>query len=213
MISLNTIGKISEKIYIGARKWYKPTNFKGLKYNPAETVGDTFVLSKETINANKIEKILSPNATKIELSNYNTGISDHRISKLGVTKRVNFPVFDKTEFPASYLFEDLNGMIRQKPHLYFNLLEVKPEFARQGIGTSVLKHVIECAKKEGYEGRVMLDAIGFPGTKTYIPSPALQTWKVGFRFVDENKNKIMEEVQARLRPLTDAPVGTMYLPI
>ena len=212
MLTINAISKYSGTLLRGIEKWSKPSSFKGLKYEPKSIIGDTLEIHQKAVSA-KIEKILSPEAMKIEVSTYNTGIKDNRISQLGVTKRVNFPVFDKSEFPISYLFEDSNGMLRQKPHLYFGLLEVKPEFARQGIGTAVLKHVIECSKKEGYEGRVMLDAIGFPGTKTYIPSPALQTWKAGFRFVDESKNKIMEEVQKGIRPLTDAPTGTMYLPV
>lgn len=211
--TINTIKKYSGTLLKDAEKWSKQSFFKGLKYEPELFVGDTVEISQKSVKSKTIEKILSPDAMKIELGTYETGIKDNRISQLGVTKRVNFPVFDKSEFPISYLFEDANGMIRQKPHLYFNLLEVKPEFARQGAGTAALKRVMECSKNEGYEGRVMLDAIGFPGTKTYIPSPALQTWKLGFRFIDENKNKIMEEVQKGIRPLTDAPVGTMYIPV
>ena len=210
---IGAIGKYSGTLIKGAKRWIAPRSFEGLKYKPEAVIGDTLEITKKTVKTNTIEKIMSPEAMKIELCTYNTGNKDYRISQLGVTKRVNFPVFDKSEYPVSYLFEDANGMIRQKPHLYFGLLEVKPEFARQGAGTAALKHVIECSKQEGFEGRVMLDAIGFPGTKTYIPSPALQTWKVGFRFVDENKNRIMEEVQKGIRPLTDAPVGTMYLPV
>lgn len=207
MISIYSLNK-----FIGVRKWSKPSNIKGLQYK-SEFLGDTINISAKTVKKEAIEKITTSEALKIMLEKYNTGIKDPRIAQLGVTKRVNFPVFDKNEFPISYLFEDKNGMIRQKPHLYFGLLEVKPEFARQGAGTNALKKVIECSKNEGYEGRVMLDAIGFPGTKTYIPSPALSTWKVGFRFTDENKNKIMEEVMSGKRPLTDAPFGTMYFPV
>ena len=45
---------------------------------------------------------------------------------------------------------------------------------------------------------------------TKIPSPSLAHWKCGFRFADENNNKIMKRVLNGDLPLENAPEGYMY---
>ena len=123
----------------------------------------------------------------------------------------NFEGHD-TKFPSKFICIDSNGNRRLKPHVYIKMVEIRPEYARQGIFTRTMKKLINIIKADKEcKGRIILDArkIESPDM-TQIPSPSLAHWKCGFRFVNKEDNEIMKRVLKNELPLEEAPEGTMY---
>ncbi len=67
-----------------------------------------------------------------EITKFETGISDYRLAMLKVEKRVNCDI-GNTDYPIDYTFMNEYGQIRLKPHLYLDGIQVKKEYARQGV--------------------------------------------------------------------------------
>lgn len=173
-------------------------------------------LAKDTVElsaATQSPEIL-PNNPMIIIGKFNSGINDSRFESFWTEYRAyDFQGYDN-HFPNNYLCIDSMGDKRLKPHIYLNMVEVKPEFARQGVYSEAIRKLIEVSKKEGCEGRIILDSMKIESpTMTKIPSPSLAHWKNGFRFANPENNKIMERVLKGELPLEDAPSGTMYLPV
>ena len=143
---------------------------------------------------------------------YRHEINDPRFLFFNMEYRAyNFEGHD-TKFPSKFVCIDSNGDRRLKPHVYIKMVEIRPEYARQGVFTRTMKRLINLIKEdEECEGRIILDArkIESPDM-TQIPSPSLAHWKCGFRFVNKEDNKIMERVLKNELPLEEAPEGTMY---
>ena len=142
---------------------------------------------------------------------FDNGIHDKRFAAF-CTDYCAYDFEGYEKFPNNYVCIDSKGDRRLKPHVYLKYVEVKPEFARQGLYSNAVKKLIALAKLDwDCEGRITLDArkVESP-TITKIPSPSLAHWKCGFRFIGENNNKIMEKVLKGELPLEDAPEGTMY---
>lgn len=143
-----------------------------------------------------------------------TGIRDKRfVNFCAEYHAYNFEGYEK--FPNDYVCIDSNGDRRLKPHVYFKYVEIKPEYARQGIYSNAVKKLIELVKLDREcEGRIILDArkVESP-TMTKIPSPSLAHWKNGFRFVNLENNEMMERVLKGELSLEAAPEGTMYFPL
>lgn len=77
----------------------------------------------------------------------------------------------------------------------------------KGIGTELIKSAIKESKKRGFNGRIHLMAYDAkPPTPFY--------YKCGLRFVDENKNKLMENFLKTKGAQLDEKIqqGLMYLP-
>ena len=143
---------------------------------------------------------------------YHHEVKDPRFLFFNMEYRAyNFEGYD-TKFPNKYVCIDSKGERRLKPHVYIKMVEIRPEYARQGIFTRTMKKLTNLIKKdEECEGRIILDARKIEGSEmTQIPSPSLAHWKCGFRFVNKEDNKIMERVLRKELPLEDAPEGTMY---
>jgi len=168
---------------------------------------DIFELS----SSDGFPEVLMYNPSIVE-SRIDTGIKDSRFSYFCTAYRAyNHEGYDD-KFPSNYVCIDSNGERRLKPHIYLGLVEIKPEYARQGIFTNAMKRLSKFAKNEdGCEGRIILDAHKIDGVfVTQIPSPSLAHWKCGFRFANNENNKIMEKVLNGELPLEDAPEGAMY---
>ena len=165
--------------------------------------------------------VFEHNANSPELLSYNppiisgkfdAGIKDSRFENLTMEfHSYNYEGYD-TKFPNNYVYIDSNGDRRLKPHIYIRMVEIKPEFARQGVYTNTIKKLTDLLKNDKEcQGRIILEArkIESP-TMTKIPSPALAHWKCGFRFVNEENNKIMKQVLRGELPPEKAPEGTMF---
>lgn len=146
-----------------------------------------------------------------KISEYDIGIKDSRLQGLIVQKREN--MLQYCLVPPEYIYTDEDGVNRLKPHLYIKYIVVKPEFLRQGVSRDVAKRVVELSKKEGFEGRVLLDSSPIKGTRSYISNPAIAHWANGFRFYGKNDLEQMLSVLNGERPPEEAPGGTMYYPI
>lgn len=155
-------------------------------------------------------EVLSYNPPIVE-GKFNHGITDHRFATFHTEYRAyNFEGFD-TIFPNDYVCIDSVGDRRLKPHIYLNMVEIKPKFARKGAYKNAINQLVEASKFEGCEGRIILEARKMEAPDmAKIPSPSLAHWKCGFRFVNEDYNKIMKRVLKGELPLEDAPEGTMY---
>lgn len=111
--------------------------------------------------------------------------------------------------PKSYTFIDNAGVKRIKPHLYLSGLQLNStEPKGLGTGKKILQDLIQKSKKEGFEGRVRLNAevlTGNPGND----HPAVKYYKAGFRALDKNTNQTLEKIAAREIPnynLGDVPM-------
>ena len=174
-------------------------NIPMLKHVPPEK--DIYVKGTADLFAEKIEPL------KVEINEI--GINELTAEKHSYTK-----TFRDEIFPEEYVCKDLNCITRLKPHIYIKMIEVKPEYARQGICSKIEQKIIEMAKNNEFEGRVVLNSAKIEAPDmTQIPSPSLVHWKNGFRFADKNNNEIMEKVMSGELPLEDAPEGTMYYPL
>ncbi len=118
-----------------------------------------------------------------EISTFDTGINDNRLVMLKVMKRVNCDIAN-TNYPISYTFMGEYGQIRLKLHLYLDGIQVKKEYARQGICYNTEKQIVELSKKEGFGGRVILLADKMSKADTPIVRSSLAHWKSGFRFCE-----------------------------
>ena len=169
-------------------------------------------LKKDTFEySEKSPEILSYSPPIIDGS-LSTKIQDSRFYALNTEYRAyNFEGTD-TKFPENYVCIDSHGDRRLKPHVYIDLVAIQPEYARKGIYSKTIKKLAQIALLEdGCEGRMILEARKVKlKCKTDIPSPSLAHWKNGFRFVDNEKNIIMQKVLAGELPLESAPEGTMY---
>ena len=146
---------------------------------------------------------------------YPSGIKDNRFLLFETEyKAYDFEGYDNI-FPNNYVCIDSIGDRRLKPHIYLKIAEIKPEFARQGAYTSAIKKLVNTAKNDiECEGRITLEAHKIEGPLTaHIPSPSLAHWKCGFRFANEENNKIMKRVLNGELSLEAAPEGTMYYPL
>ena len=149
----------------------------------------------------------------IVIGKFDSGIKDDRLKNFWTEYRAyNFEGYGD-RYPNNYICIDTKGERRLKPHIYLNMVEVKPDFARQGVYSKALKSLIEASKKEGCEGRITLDSLKVSYAETKIPSPSIAHWKNGFRFADPENNKIMQKVLKGELPLDQAPEGSMYLEI
>ena len=168
---------------------------------------DTLILSE----AAKTHKRLSDKPYIVQ-GKFNSGINDDRFEVFLTEYRAyDFPGYDN-KFPSNYTFVDSLGDTRLRPHIYLKMVEVKPEFARQGVYSEAIKKLIEASKREGCEGRITLDSMQIEREgMTQIPSPSLAHWKAGFRFANSENNSIMEKVLRGELPLEQAPTGSMYL--
>ena len=143
---------------------------------------------------------------------YHHEVKDPRFLYFNMEYRAyNFEGYD-TKFPSSFVCIDSKGERRLKPHVYIKMVEIRPEYARQGVFTRTMKKLANMIKEdEECEGRIILDARKIESPEmTKIPSPSLAHWKCGFRFVNKEDNKIMERVLKNELPLEEAPEGTMY---
>jgi len=195
-------------------------SFKNMSYNAFLKIkGKTCHAYRSLLRTNQLNKdtfTLSPP----EKLAYNPGIiigdtkfdlNDNRFYNFK-TEYVayNFEGYD-IRFPNNYVCIDSQGDRRLKPHIMLKLVEVKPEFARQGAYSSAIKKLFEASKQEGCEGRIILNARKIESPlMTKIPSPSIAHWKCGFRFAEENLNKIMKRVLNGDLPLENAPEGYMY---
>ena len=173
----------------------------------------------KTLNQDKFERSVNKDSPEILWDNpgiiegkFNSGVNDERLMAFSTEYRAyNFEGYE-SKFPNSYVCIDSKGDRRLKPHIYLNMVAVKPDFARQGVYLNAMRELAEAAKLEkGCEGRIVLDARKiYSDDFVSIPSPSLAHWKCGFRFIDEEKNRIMQKVlMGELSP-ADAPEGTMY---
>ena len=153
-----------------------------------------------------------PNTPITVVRVFDSKIDDTRLKYFATEfKAYNYKTSD-IFFPNRYLCKDSSGEIRLKPHIYLSFVMVKPEYARQGAFTNVMKQLIEVAKNDSEcEGRIILHATKMktPGM-VKIPSPSLAYWKCGFKFANEEDNKIMGKVLNGELPLEKAPEGIMY---
>ncbi len=143
---------------------------------------------------------------------FESGIKDFRLSSFATEYRAyNFEGYGD-KFPSEYVCIDSKGDRRLRPHIYLNFVEVKPEYARLGVYKNAMKKLVQRAKlEEDCQGRIILDARNLSNyVTTQNPCPSLAHWKCGFRFVNEENNKIMERIMKGELPVTDAPEGTMY---
>ena len=131
---------------------------------------------------------------------------------LKVEKRVNCDI-GNTDYPIDYTFMNEYGQIRLKPHLYLDGIQVKKEYARQGVWYNTEKQIVELSKKEGLGGRVILLADKMPEADTPIVRSSLAHWKSGFRCCDDSFNNIMEIVHWCELPKEASPFGFMYYPV
>jgi len=149
---------------------------------------------------------------QIIIGKFESGIKDSRFKYFNTEYRAyDYEGYDNI-FPAEYICIDSKGERRLKPHIYLNLVEVKPEFAKKGLYSKAIKQLETIAlAEEGCDGRIILDARRIEGPYVAkIPSPSLAHWKCGFRFAEDNNNKIMEKVLKGELPPEEAPEGTMY---
>ena len=185
------------------KKWKKPANITGFKY----------VVPKKDVFVKETPEVLNETPC-IQVKPFESGIKDDRLEELWVERRSFTYPFRDEEFPNEYICKDSSGKVRVKSHIYLQRIEVKPEFARQGVCSMVEQKLIEMAKNDEFEGRIMLNAFKMESPDmTQIPSPSLAHWKNGFRFADRKNNEIMELVLKGELPLDDAPQGAMYYPL
>lgn len=196
-----SVSTATNPVYWVAKKWKKPANFKNIRYR--KLTCDTFQHEKKP----EVLKI----KPDIQLDAFDTGIKDERLECFWTEKRAyNYPMSGE-EFPPDFLCIDSTGRQRIKPHIYLNMIEVKPEYARQGVCSKIEHEIIKFAEEHGFEGRVILDSTKIESpTMTKIPSPALAHWKNGFRFACQKYNEIMKRVLSGELPPEKAPEGTMY---
>ena len=143
---------------------------------------------------------------------FDAGIKDKRFAIFGTEYHAyNFEGYDN-KFPCHYVCIDSCGDRRLKPHVFLKIVEIRPEFARQGIYKNAIKKLAEVAKNDkDCEGRIILNAHKIEGPEmTQIPSPSLAHWKCGFRFANEENNEIMKKVLNGELPPESAPEGYMY---
>ena len=182
---------------------------KGKTNNAYKSLLRTNQLNKDTFTLSPPEKLAyNPG---IIIGNTKFDLNDDRFFNF-YTEYVayNFEGYGN-KFPNNYICIDSSGDRRLKPHILLKYVEIKPNFARQGAYSAAIKKLFEESKKEGCEGRIILNArkIESPGM-TKIPSPALAHWKCGFRFAEEDLNKIMKRVLNGELPPENAPEGYMY---
>ncbi len=146
---------------------------------------------------------------KIEL--YDTEIKDFRLKSLIVEKRER--MLQQHPVPPEYTYVDEYGITRLKPHLFIKEITIKPKFLRQGACRNTEKQIVELSKKEGFEGRVLLESSPIKGTRDYIPNPALAHWANGFRFYSSQSTEQMLDVLNDIRSPYEGPEGCMYYPI
>ena len=152
------------------------------------------------------------NSPPIIQGKFNSGIKDCRFKAFATEYRAyNYEGYDN-KFPNDYVCIDSKGERRLKPHLYLDYVEVKPEFARQGLYSNAIRQLALFAKyEEGCDGRIILEARKMTQEDvTKIPSPSIAHWKCGFRFANEKNNEMMQQVMLGNLPPEAAPEGTMY---
>lgn len=143
---------------------------------------------------------------------FDSGIDDPRFVVFETEySAYNFEGFGN-KFPNWYVCIDSYRNRRLKPHVFLKIVEIKPEFARQGIYKNAIKKLAETVKKDKEcEGRIILSACKMESPDmTKIPSPSLAHWNCGFRFAKEENNKIMEKVLKGELPPESAPEDYMY---
>lgn len=201
---VSSIRNFQQAEYIGALKTKAITKISAFKYVPE------IRLSKSIFQYPKPPEVLNCNPNII-IGNLYTDIKDDKIKSFWTEYRAyNFEGYDNV-FPNNYICIDSRGDRRMKPHIHIDLVEVKSEYGRQGAYKNAIKKLIEISKREGCEGRITLDSlkINHEGSAK-IPSPSLAHWKCGFRFANEENNKIMQKVLRGELPPEAAPEGSMY---
>ena len=113
-------------------------------------------LNKDTFTASPPEK-LSYNP-RIIIGDTKSKLNDNRFFNFNIEYvAYNFEGYDN-KFPNNYICIDSYGERRIKPHIFLKYVEIKPEFARQGIYSTTIKELVELSKEEGCEGRIILNA-------------------------------------------------------
>jgi GNAT superfamily N-acetyltransferase len=144
-------------------------------------------------------------------------ITDTRLSQpIQISEKSNY-IYAKNgyenlnpNFVKQYLYKDEFNQVRQRNNLYLDIIQVKPEYQRQGVASRLMDELIKMSK-EKYNGKFTLSALPPGGTEGQIPSPSLAYWSKGFRFTSEPSNIQMLKVKNGELPLTDAPCGIMFL--
>ena len=146
----------------------------------------------------------------------NHNISDSRLAQPIQLKEHSNYIFDATDlndinpnFAKQYLYKDSFNQVRQKEHLYLEIIQVQKEHQRNGIASKMLKEIQELSSRR-YNEKLTLSAYPPPGTEGQIPSPSLAYWSKGFRFTQESVNKQMLKVLNGELPLNEAPCGYMF---
>lgn len=146
----------------------------------------------------------------------NHNISDSRLAQPIQLKEHSDYIFDVADlndinpnFVKQYLYKDSYNQVRQKDHLYLEIIQVQKEHQRKGIASKMLKEIQELSNKR-YNGKLTLSACSPPGTEGQIPSPSLAYWSKGFRFTEESVNEQMLKVLKGELPLSEAPCGYMF---
>ena len=173
-------------------------------------------LTEDVIQISKKSKVsVLANNPNILNRKYNSGIEDIRLKSFDTEYRAYDFVERNCSFPNEYICVDLGGKRRLKPHIYLNMVEVRPEFARQGVYANAIRELRnEALSKKECGGRIILDARKMNDyTETQISSPAIAHWKCGFRFVNEENNIIMQKVLLGKLPPESAPEGLMYMQV
>ncbi len=97
---------------------------------------------------------------------------------------------------------------KNKAYLYINSLDSHKTY--KGIGTALVKSIVEESKRLGLEGRVCLNA---SVTKAEIGTPIPFYYKLGFECADSKQQKIVEECMREKKPLPkNCESATMFLP-
>ena len=204
--SISTIKNIGYRTLKSVRNFILKNNMFSVNFAPP-LEKDVFELSTKK----RLPEVLSYSPNIIE-GIFDAGIKEPRIKYFNTNFRAyNFEGYD-CEFPAEYVCIDSRGDRRIKPHIFIDFVEVKPEYARQGAYSNLIKQLAVIAKEEkDCEGRIILNArkIERPGT-AQIPSPSIAHWKCGFRFANKEDNKIMHRVLNGELPPEQAPEGYMY---
>ncbi len=195
-IKINTVVKM-KKFYNGAKSYILTNN---------TLTRDTFEPSKRIRKESKLS-----NYPHILIDDFNSGVRDSRFNVFSTEYRAYDYEGCNNRFPDNYVLIDSKGERRLKPHVYLKMVEIKPKFARKGAYKYAIKKLVEVSKKSDCEGRIILFSTSLEGPDVAeIPAPSLAHWKCGFRFANEEKNKLMQRVLSGEIPRERAPRGTMY---
>lgn len=104
--------------------------------------------------------------------------------------------------------DSLPDCYQDKEYLFINSLDSSKEY--KGIGTQLVKAVVEESQRLGLEGRVCLNTTT---TKPRLGSPVPFYHKLGFKSVNSEVEKTIEDCIAKNQPLpNNCTATTMYLP-